>query len=165
MLGDARSGKFAENLVGFGRALRRAGVQIDSSKIALATRAAQIVGLGNKHHLSAALQSVLISEQQDLAIFSDLFAAYFTEGKNIDDFCILVDIGVAAGLDKAEIETALTQNTFAKEIQSDLDEARALKISGVPFFVFNKKYAVSGAQPADSLLQMLQKSFSEMEGK
>ena len=79
MLGDARSGKFAENLVGFGRALRRAGVQIDSSKIALATQAAQIVGLGNKHHLSAALQSVLISEQQDLAIFSDLFAAYFKD--------------------------------------------------------------------------------------
>ena len=79
MLGDARSGKFAENLVGFGRALRRAGLQVDSSRIALATQAAQIVGVGDKTHLCAALQAVLISDQQDIAIFNDLFAAYFKD--------------------------------------------------------------------------------------
>ena len=51
-LGDARRGKLAGNLVGFGRALRRAGVRIDASRIALAADAAQLVGVGSRHDLA-----------------------------------------------------------------------------------------------------------------
>lgn len=90
-----------------------------------------------------------------------LLAAYFTEGKNIDDLKILVNIGVDAGLDKVEIESALLQNMFAKEVNDDIGEAAKLGISGVPFFVFNRRYTVSGAQPIDSFLQVLQKFYRE----
>ena len=60
-LGDARSGKLADNLVAFGRALRRAGVRTDSARMALAQQAALCVGLDQKQDLSAALEAVLIS--------------------------------------------------------------------------------------------------------
>ena len=64
-LGDARRGKLLPNLVGFGRALRRAGVPIDASRIALAAQAMQGVGLQRKDDLSAALEAVLVGREQD----------------------------------------------------------------------------------------------------
>jgi uncharacterized protein with von Willebrand factor type A (vWA) domain len=64
-LGDARVGKLADNIAGFGRTLRRAGVRVDSSRIALATQAAMAVGVGAKADVSAALESVMVSREQD----------------------------------------------------------------------------------------------------
>ncbi|MDR2297463.1 MAG: VWA domain-containing protein [Comamonas sp.] len=75
-LGDARSGKLPINLLGFGRALRRAGVAVDAERMALAQQSLMLVGL-DKADVEAALESVLVSRQQDLAIFRELFAAYF----------------------------------------------------------------------------------------
>lgn len=77
LLGDARSGKLADNLVGFGRALRRAGVQVDSSRISLAEDAALAVGVDAREDLSAALETVMISREQDRLVFRELFDAYF----------------------------------------------------------------------------------------
>jgi uncharacterized protein len=79
MLGDARSGKFTENLVGFGRALRRAGLKVDSSRIVMASHALQVVGLSSKSDLSAALEAVMVSEQQDRDVFRELFDVYFKD--------------------------------------------------------------------------------------
>ena len=76
-LGDARSGKLADNLTGFGRTLRRAGVRVDSARMALATEAALLVGLGDRTDLSAALEAVLVSREQDRLVFRELFDAYF----------------------------------------------------------------------------------------
>ena len=76
-LGDARSGKLPDNITGFGRALRRAGVPVDSSRITLAIEAAQLVGLERKDDLHAALSAVLVSRQQDLDVFDQLFEALF----------------------------------------------------------------------------------------
>lgn len=76
-LGDARSGKLADNIAGFGRALRRAGVRVDSSRIALATDAAMAVGLERKQDVSAAMESVLVSREQDRLVFRELFDTYF----------------------------------------------------------------------------------------
>lgn len=78
-LGDARSGKLADNFVAFGRALRRAGVRTDSSRMALAQQAALCVGLDVKSDLSAALESVLIGREEDRAVFRELFDAYFRD--------------------------------------------------------------------------------------
>ena len=77
MLGDARSGKLADNITGFGRALRRAGVRLDSARMALAQNAALLVGLGSKIDLGAALEAVLISREQDRMVFRELFDVYF----------------------------------------------------------------------------------------
>ena len=79
MLGDARSGKLADNIAGFGRTLRRAGVPVDAARIALAQQAAQLVGLGRKDDLGAALESVFIGRAQDRGVFRELFDAYFRD--------------------------------------------------------------------------------------
>jgi uncharacterized protein with von Willebrand factor type A (vWA) domain len=76
-LGDARSGKLADNITGFGRALRRSGVRMDSARIALAQQAAELVGLGSRPDLSAALEAVMVSREQDRMVFRELFDAYF----------------------------------------------------------------------------------------
>jgi hypothetical protein len=75
-LGDARRGKFADNLSGFGRALRRAGVPVDAARMALAQEAAMLVGLA-RADLCAALETVLVTREQDLLVFRELFATYF----------------------------------------------------------------------------------------
>ena len=75
-LGDARTGKLADNLTGFGRTLRRAGVPVDASRMALAQQAVMLVGVG-REDFGAALESVLISREQDRQVFRELFDAYF----------------------------------------------------------------------------------------
>ncbi|CAM5788033.1 VWA domain-containing protein [Ottowia pentelensis] len=78
-LGDARSGKLAGNLSAFGRTLRRAGVRVDASRIALAQQAVQWVGVAHKSDLSAALEAVLVSREQDRVVFRELFDAFFRD--------------------------------------------------------------------------------------
>ncbi|MCY7370172.1 MAG: VWA domain-containing protein [Polaromonas sp.] len=80
-LGDARTGKLADNITGFGRALRRAGVKIDSQRIALAEEAALLVGIAEKDDLSAAFESVMIGCEQDRLVFRELFDVYFRDPK------------------------------------------------------------------------------------
>jgi uncharacterized protein with von Willebrand factor type A (vWA) domain len=79
LLGDARRGKLADNIIGFGRALRRAGVRLDSARIALACEAAQSVGVDRKLDLGAALEAVLVSREQDRGVFRELYDAYFRD--------------------------------------------------------------------------------------
>lgn len=81
LLGDARVGKLADNITGFGRALRRAGVKIDSHRIALAHDAAGHVGIAEKEDLSAAFEAVMISREQDRGVFRELFDVYFQDPK------------------------------------------------------------------------------------
>ena len=78
-LGDARTGKLADNITGFGRALRRAGVRTDSARIALAQQAAQLVGVASKDDLGAAMEAVMVSREQDRLVFRELFDAYFRD--------------------------------------------------------------------------------------
>ena len=81
LLGDARAGKLADNIAGFGRALRRAGVKVDSQRIGLAKAAALAVGVAEKEDLSAAFESVMISREQDRLVFRELFDVYFQDPK------------------------------------------------------------------------------------
>jgi len=92
-----------------------------------------------------------------------LFRAYFIEGMDFGDIPTLVKIGQEIGLESTEIEAALLSDDFAYKVKSDVAEAAQLGIQGVPFFVFNRKYAISGAQPTESFLETMQKSFSEWE--
>ena len=92
-----------------------------------------------------------------------LFRAYFIEGMDFGDIPTLVKIGQEIGLEATEIEAALLSDDFAYKVKSDVAEAAQLGIQGVPFFVFNRKYAISGAQPTESFLETMQKSFSEWE--
>ena len=78
-LGDARTGKFADNLAAFGRALRRAGVQVDSARMALAAQATLSVGLEKREDLSAACEAVMVSREADRHVFRELFDAFFRD--------------------------------------------------------------------------------------
>ncbi len=76
-LGDARSGKLPDHITAFGRALRRAGVPVDSSRMALAVAAALAVGVERRDDLRAALEAVMLSRPQDMAVFDEMFEAFF----------------------------------------------------------------------------------------
>ncbi|WP_427915413.1 vWA domain-containing protein [Ramlibacter sp. MMS24-I3-19] len=78
-LGDARTGKLAANIAGFGRALRRAGVQVDSARIALGIEAAGLVGVERRDDLGAALEAVMVGREQDRLVFRELFDAFFRD--------------------------------------------------------------------------------------
>lgn len=88
-----------------------------------------------------------------------LFSAYFTEGKNIDDVEILAQIGVEIGIDAGLVKSTLESDDYAEAVRSDILEAYSLGLRGVPFFVFDRKYAVSGAQDNKVFLNTLEKAF------
>lgn len=92
-----------------------------------------------------------------------LFKAYFTEGKNIDDATTLTDIAVTLDLDTEELAKDMSSDAFFQDVVMDVQEAREIGVRGVPFFVFNRKYAVSGAQEVDVFAQTLEKSFEEWQ--
>ncbi|RYZ13085.1 MAG: VWA domain-containing protein [Comamonadaceae bacterium] len=78
-LGDARRGRLAGAIAGFGRALRRAGVPMDAKRIAAATEAAMLVGMERRDDLAAALECVMVLREQDRAVFRELFALWFRD--------------------------------------------------------------------------------------
>lgn len=90
-----------------------------------------------------------------------LFKAYFTEGKNTADHTVLLELGKEIGLDEAELKTVLSTDAFAKEVRQDVQEAEQIGVSGVPFFVLDRKFAVSGAQDPEVFLKSLTKAFDE----
>lgn len=90
-----------------------------------------------------------------------LLAAYFTEGKNVADRDTLTQIGEKVGIDSGKIKDALESDQYADAVQHDIYESRQVGVQGVPFFVFNRKYAVSGAQESNTFLGALTTSFAE----
>jgi len=90
-----------------------------------------------------------------------LFKAYFTEGKNIADHNVLVQLGEDIGLETGLVKTALAGEEYRDNVLNDIQEAEAIGIRGVPFFVLNRQYAVSGAQAPETFLNALEKSYAE----
>lgn len=90
-----------------------------------------------------------------------LFDAYYTKGKDIGDVETLTEIGVSAGLDKADIDALFASVEYTAAVKMDQVEAGQIGVQGVPFFVFNNKYAVSGAQPTEVFKEMLAKVWED----
>ena len=88
------------------------------------------------------------------AIVERLFRAYFTEQRSIFDPASLVPLAIDAGLDPEEAAATLAENRYADTVIADIDVARRLGVSGVPFFVFDERYGVSGAQSPDVFLDV-----------
>ena len=89
-----------------------------------------------------------------------LFKAYFTEGKNIDDIPTLVSLATETGLNVEGLVQALENKMYEVQVQNDITEASQLGIHGVPYFVFNRQFAVNGAQETPVFLETLKKSFN-----
>lgn len=92
-----------------------------------------------------------------------LFKAYFVDRKNIDDKETLIKTGVSIGLDESEVREIFSSDAYEKEVRQDEMQAQSIGINGVPFFVLNNKYAVSGAQSPETFLDVLEQTWKEFE--
>ena len=92
-----------------------------------------------------------------------LFKAYFTEGKNIADHATLVQLGTDIGLAQEKIKKVLSSHEYADKVEQDIYEAQQIGVRGVPYFVFNDRYAVSGAQASETFAGALTKAYGEWE--
>jgi len=90
-----------------------------------------------------------------------LFKAYFSEGKNIDDIPTLVLIASETGLNTDGLAEILENKSYAEKVELDIAEARHLGIRGVPHFVINRKFGISGAQETSVFVNALKKSFAD----
>jgi predicted DsbA family dithiol-disulfide isomerase len=90
-----------------------------------------------------------------------LFRAYFTEGKNIADYDTLVSLASNIGLDGKQSREMLQSDQFSNQVNHDIHIAKAMNIQGVPFFLFDRKYAVSGARETEVFAKALAQSWNE----
>ena len=129
---------------------KNAGLDFHFEKAILANsfNAHRLLHLAKKYHLANDLEELL-------------FKAYLTEGKNINDNSTLKELGVSVGLNAVEIDEVLNSDAYGNDVKKDIQNANAIGVQGVPFFVFDNKYAVSGAQPATAFLEILQKAWDE----
>ena len=95
------------------------------------------------------------------AVKERLLRGYMTEGEAIGEPEVLVRLAGEAGLDPAEVRATLASEAYTREVRAEEDEARAIGIQGVPFFVFGGRYGVSGAQPAEAMLGALEQAWAE----
>jgi predicted DsbA family dithiol-disulfide isomerase len=98
-------------------------------------------------------------QQRQPEVVERLMAAYFTQGVRISETAELVRVGTQAGLDAARVQAILAGDEYAEDVREDERLAASLGITGVPFFVVDRQLGVSGAQPVEVLVQMLQQGF------
>jgi protein disulfide-isomerase len=129
---------------------KTAGLDFHFEKAVLANslNAHRLLHLAKKYNLANDLEELL-------------FKAYLTEGKNVNDLNTLAELGLEVGLEGEEIKQVLYSDAFANEVKEDIAAANSIGVQGVPFFVFENKYAISGAQPATAFLQTLEKVWEE----
>ncbi|WPZ10058.1 DsbA family oxidoreductase [Roseivirga spongicola] len=120
----------------------------DIAKVANSFKAHRVLQLAKRKNLGDELKEALLE-------------AYFIKGKNTSDFNTLVELATSVGITEAEVELALNEEQFASYVNQDIDEARQIRVQGVPFFVFDRKYAVSGAQPVEHFKATLEKVQAE----
>ncbi|QLQ10287.1 MAG: DsbA family oxidoreductase [Nocardioidaceae bacterium] len=90
-----------------------------------------------------------------------LLAAYFTRGESMGDPDVLRKTAADVGLDPARVEEVLSGQEYAEAVQADIAQARAYGANGVPFFVVDQKYGVSGAQPKEVFAQLLDQAWAD----
>jgi predicted DsbA family dithiol-disulfide isomerase len=148
----------------YGRTPAQAQQMLDSM-----TETAATVGLD--FHFEKAVHANTVAAHQVIhlaaergvqdAVKERLLRAYFTEGADINDVDTLARLGAEAGLEADEVRSALAEQRLVQAVRADEDQARALGISGVPFFVVDRRYGVSGAQAPETLLEVLRRAWTD----
>jgi predicted DsbA family dithiol-disulfide isomerase len=95
------------------------------------------------------------------ALKERLFAAYLEQGKAIGDAQTLLALASEVGVDVDRAQAVLQGDAYANEVREEQREAHEMGVNGVPFFVFGRAYAVSGAQPAELILQALTRAWDD----
>src|SRR5699024_728814 len=90
-----------------------------------------------------------------------LLSRHFEKGRDIGDIAYLAEVGTSLGLDAAQISRVLDSEEITAEDRADSSKARALGATGVPFFVIDRRYAISGAQPTAVFAEALETAWSE----
>ncbi|HEY0177464.1 MAG TPA: DsbA family oxidoreductase [Pedobacter sp.] len=128
-----------------------AGLQFNFDKVVMANsfHAHRLIQLAKSYGLD--------NEVEEL-----LFSAYFIDGKNIDDKAVLKEIGLAAGIEEIVVSQMLANYDFSNEVRADEQIAQQIGISGVPFFIFNQKLAVSGAQAPETFLGAMEQAWAAL---
>lgn len=104
-----------------------------------------------------------LAEQEGIGaeLSERLLQAYFIEGQKIGTSDVLLSIAEEVGLERNRVKEVLESDEFEEEVRNDIVEAGQIGVRGVPFFVINRKYAISGAQPADAFAEALRKVAAE----
>lgn len=129
---------------------KTAGLDFQFKKAILANshNAHRLLHLAKKHHLGDELKESLLK-------------AYLTDGKDLNDLNTLSELGIQTGLEASAVAQVLNSDDFSQDVKQDIQEANSIGVQGVPFFVFENKYAISGAQPTTAFLQTLEKVWQE----
>ncbi len=98
------------------------------------------------------------------AMVEELLAAYFTRGESLGDPAVLRAAAEAAGLDAGRVEEVLASEEYRDEVMADVAQARAYGSTGVPFFVLDGRFGISGAQPTELFEQALAQAWESREG-
>lgn len=122
--------------------------------------------VANSRRAHRVLQAAKWADQADGGRRSDaleevLFSAHFEQGADIGDTEMLVALGAKAGLDEAVARSALDSAELDAAIDADIREGAAIGVRGVPFFVLNNAYGVSGAQPPEVFTQVLERALAD----
>jgi predicted DsbA family dithiol-disulfide isomerase len=143
----------------------RKGLSVDQSRSLHADVAARAAAVGLDYQFDKTIianswkahRLIQLAKQKGLddQIEERLFLAYFTEGEDLNEDITLMRLGVQVGLNPLDIPDAIQSDSFDAAIRSDIQEAQTIGVRGVPFFVFNRKYAISGAQPVDVFVETI----------
>lgn len=149
------------------------GMSRDEAKAASAQVAAQAKQIGLTYHFDTLIPTNSLDAHRLThfaakhgkmeAMSERLFKAYFTDSLHLGDRETLAVLAAEIGLDSQEVKEMLAGGEFTKEVRADEQEASRLGVRGVPFFVINRKYAISGAQPLEVFQEALQKAWDEEE--
>ncbi|MBP9115686.1 MAG: DsbA family oxidoreductase [Acidimicrobiia bacterium] len=100
-----------------------------------------------------------VTKNKQSEVKEQLLKAYFTDGLNIGHQDVLIKLAHEIGLDKTEVSEMLDSSDFANDVEADKYHAAELGISGVPMFVFNMEYGISGAQGTNVILEGLNQAW------
>ncbi|MBW3631506.1 MAG: DsbA family oxidoreductase [Chloroflexi bacterium] len=100
----------------------------------------------------------LVPDEARTSIVDGLQRAYFNQGKNVGDLDTLADVAAAAGLDREEMLARLQSGEGSAETAEAIENAYRVGVTGVPFFVFDDRYALSGAQPPEMILAAIRQT-------
>lgn len=93
----------------------------------------------------------------------ELLSGHFEKGRNIGDIDYLAEVARSVGIDADETRRVLATDEYTAEVKADIAEARSLGANGVPFFVIDRKYGISGAQPPEAFAQALETAWGESQ--
>jgi predicted DsbA family dithiol-disulfide isomerase len=162
---DQRSGDTAAHLARkYGMSLEQARARLRSlDELAAAEGLDFRLGETTGGNTLAAHRLIHLGHEQGIGdeVKEALLHAYFVEAKAVGDADTLVEIGAQAGLARSDVVDLLESNRFTDAVRADEAEAAGLGVTGVPFFVFDRTFAVSGAQQPDVFLMALRKAWTE----